>query len=89
MFDLFSCIALWVAGALIVAGLTQWIKSFLKLKHPYKWIYGIISAVLAFAAAYAGGGAIVFWNFLGMLAVSQLGYESIMQKFLFKKTEEK
>jgi len=72
-----------------VAGLTQWIKSFLKLKHPYKWIYGIISAVLAFAAAYAGGGAIVFWNFLGMLAVSQLGYESIMQKFLFKKTEEK
>ena len=89
MFDLFACIGLWVAGAVIVAGLTQWIKSFLKLKHPYKWIYGIISAVLAFAAAYAGGGAIVFWNFLGMLAVSQLGYESIMQKFLFKKAEEK
>lgn len=89
MFDLFSCVALWIAGALIVAGLTQWIKSFIKLKSPHKWIYGIISAGLAFAAAFAGGGTTILWNFLGILAVSQLGYESIMQKFLFKKTEEK
>ena len=89
MFDLFSCVALWIAGALIVAGLTQWTKSFIKLKSPHKWIYGIISAGIAFSAAYAGGGTTILWNFLGILAVSQLGYESIMQKFLFKKTEEK
>ena len=89
MFDLFSCIALWIAGAIIVAGFTQWTKSFVKIKSPYKWIYSIISVAASLAAAYAGGGTTILWNFLGTLAVSQLGYEAILQKFIFKKTEEK
>jgi hypothetical protein len=87
MFDLFSCIAVWVVGALIVAGLTQWIKNYIHLPGKHKWIYGIIAAALSFLAAYAGGGTTILWNFLGTLAVSQLGYENIMQKFLLKKED--
>ena len=65
-------------GAVIVVGIMQWLKTFLKEKPS--WMWGAISLVLSFAVA-AVMQFLPSWILLGMLVMSvgQLGYENIIQ----------
>lgn len=75
----FAIIGIWAGGAITVVGLLQWFKG-LAPGAP-SWIWGIAAAALAlgYAAAppWAQTGA-------GILAVSQIGYEQIVQRLKAK-----
>ncbi len=73
-------ITIWLLGALLVVGLTEWIKGFLFFIPPkYKWVYGFVSAILSVVVGYFSGGANIVWDTLGILTMSQLGYAYILQ----------
>ena len=75
-------VTLWIGGAIIVVGLTQYIKGMIKPYVPNKCarvVYSLLSACLAFVVGYFGGGTPIIWNCLGILVFSQLGYEYILQ----------
>jgi len=73
-------ITIWLTGAILVVGLTEYIKEALKfIPDKYKWIYSIISAGISVAVGTYGGGANVVWDVLGILTCSQLGYSYIIQ----------
>jgi hypothetical protein len=73
-------ITVWIMGAILVVGLTQYIKGLLTfIPAKFKWIYSIISVILSIVVGYFGGGANLVWDCLGILTMSQLGYEFILQ----------
>ena len=63
-----------VLGGITVAGVIQWAKAWMP-KVPSK-AWGVVSAVMA--AGYALAPAWIRFA-LGILAVSQLGYETLVQ----------
>jgi hypothetical protein len=71
----FPELALWIGGAVTVIGLIQWIKGFVPATVP-TWIWAAAAPALAIGYALAPDfvrtGA-------GILAVSQIGYETIIQ----------
>lgn len=78
-------IAIWLTGAVLVVGLTEYIKDMLKFISPkHKWIYAVISAILSVVVGIHSGGARLVWDTLGILTCSQLGYELIIQKLRHK-----
>jgi hypothetical protein len=82
----------WIAGAIIVVGIIQWVKNFIdnfKIILP-SWAFSlmvpIFSVGVGFASAYAFGKELWIWNFLGTWAVAQICYESIV-RVMNKKVE--
>ena len=74
----------WVAYSIIVVGLVQWLKSELPLQGKWKKLYGVMSIGIAFGAAYFGGGAHILLDWMGTLAIAQIGYDTILQTILKK-----
>lgn len=73
--------ATWLAGAVIVSGIIQWAKSLGKTifsKEIPSWVWVVILPLISTGAAFAVGGQIL-WNALGIWAISQIGYETIIQ----------
>lgn len=83
MFEMIS-IGTWIMGSIIVIGGMQYIKGLVPITGNWRKLYSLCSIVIAFAAAYAGGGAHVFWDFMGILAIAQIGYDVILQNLLKK-----
>ena len=82
MFD-FIDLPTWIAGAVIVVGVMQWCKNLLSKIPSKAWAFvlPIISVGTAFASAIKDEDySIIVWNALGIWAISQLGYELIVQK---------
>lgn len=78
-------ISLWVGGAVLVCGLLQYLKTYTKnMDKKFNWVYSVASAVLSVIIGIFGGGANVVWDCLGILVISQLGYETILQTLLKK-----
>jgi hypothetical protein len=74
--------ATWAAGAVIVVGVMQWAKNLLK-KIP-TWIWSVVLPIVSLgasaAAAYKESDySSIFWNAAGIWAISQVGYELIVQ----------
>jgi hypothetical protein len=67
----------WLAGAVAVVGVLQWIKG-LAPKAP-SWAWSVAMVALSIAAAFAAGGPRPWFDALGIAAISQLGYELIIQ----------
>lgn len=73
-------ITLWITGAILVVGITEYIKDALKfIPSKYTWIYSIVSAILCVVVGYYSGGVNLIWDILGILTCSQLGYAYILQ----------
>lgn len=70
-------IGTWALGAVIVVGLIQWFKGMLPKAPTWVWIIASPLAAVIGSAAY--GTDKIAWNALGILAVSQMGYELILQ----------
>ncbi len=75
-------IGTWATGAVIVVGIIQWIKGLAPQAKPSTW--SIILPVISFLAAVAFGFKSntlsgVLWDTAGIWAISQLGYEIIVQ----------
>lgn len=78
-------ITLWVGGGILVVGLLQHLKTYTKkMDKKFNWVYSVVSAILSVVVGIYGGGANVVWDCLGILVVSQLGYETILQTLLKK-----
>ena len=78
-------ITLWIGGAILVVGLVQYLKTYTKkMDKKFNWVYSVASAVFSVAVGIFSGGANVVWDCLGILVVSQLGYETILQILLKK-----
>ncbi len=74
---------LWFGGAFIVTGLVQWLKGLIGAKGKSKrYIFSLVGAIIAFVAAYFGGGTPMAYNALGIWAASQLGWDMIVQVIL-------
>ena len=78
----FTQISVWLAGALIVAGLVQYVKGI--VPRAPSWVWLVVAPVAAFGAALALGGTAWLWNALGIWACGQLFYETII-KFVASK----
>lgn len=73
-------ISIWMLGAIITVGLTQWVKGFLCfIPKKFSWIYSVVSVCISIVVGFYSGGANVVWDILGILTISQLGYEFILQ----------
>ncbi len=76
----------WIAGAVIVSGIIQWAKSLAKTvftKEIPSWVWVVILPVISFGSAVSVGGQ-VLWNTLGIWAIAQVGYETIIQSIKTK-----
>ena len=78
-------VAQWLAGACIAVGLIQWAKGIFK-DAPW-WVWAFVLPVSSFGAAFASGTDKPIWTALGIWAVSQVGYETIIQ-FVQKKIKD-
>lgn len=77
----FELVAIWVAGGVVVSGIIQWVKSLAKTiftKEIPSWVWVVILPITSFVASFSLGGE-VLWNALGIWAISQIGYETIIQ----------
>ncbi len=72
----------WLQGAVVVVGLVQWLKG-LFAKAP-SWVWAITAPAIAIGYAFAPEA---IRNAAGFLAVSQLSYETIMQRFFGNRKE--
>ena len=75
----FSFIVMWLMGAFSTCGLIQWIKGFIPLGYKDKipsWVWGVILPGLCIAWSAAPSWLQAAW---GILALTQLGYENIVQ----------
>ena len=78
-------ISLWIGGSVLVCGILQYLKTYTKkMDKKFNWVYSVASAILSTLVGIYSGGANVVWDCLGILAVSQLGYEAILQTILKK-----
>jgi len=67
----------WVAGGIVIVGLIQWLKGMVpKGVTIPSWVWGISAAILACGWSVAPPWA---KQAAGVLAVSQIGYETIIQ----------
>lgn len=77
----FELIAIWVGGAIVVSGIIQWTKvlakSLFKSELP-SWVWIVILPLASVGASFSAGGQII-WNSLGIWAIAQIGYETIIQ----------
>jgi hypothetical protein len=71
----FSDFGSWLAGAVAVVGLIQWIKGLVPKTTP-TWVYAVLAPVLALGWALAPEPV---QQASGVLGVSQIGYETIIQ----------
>jgi len=69
--------AAWLAGAVAVVGITQWMKGL--APKASSWVWAAIMPLLAIGVAWAAGGARPWFDALGIVAIAQLGYELIVQ----------
>jgi hypothetical membrane protein len=77
--------SLWIGGSVLVIGLVQILKTYTKkMDKKFNWVYSVASAIFSILVGIYSGGANVVWDCLGILAVSQLGYEAILQTLLKK-----
>lgn len=72
----------WTTGAVIVVGLMQWLKTFAPNVNKKQW--GKLLPVMALLSAYlkvqvTGQYQSLGWDWAGIWAVSQLGYDLIVQ----------
>jgi len=75
----FAALQLWVGGGVVVVGMIQFAKGLFPKPAQDQipsWVWAIIAAGSAIAYAYVPEG---IRNALGVLAVSQIGYETILQ----------
>lgn len=70
----FSDLGIWIGGGVTVVGLIQWMKG-MAPKVP-AWAWSAAAPVLAIAWAFAPAWA---RQAAGVLAISQVGYETIIQ----------
>lgn len=72
----------WLGGGVTIVGLLQWIKGMVPegIKVP-SWVWGLAAAVLA-----SGWAVAPLWAraAAGVLAISQIGYETIIQTIKHK-----
>lgn len=70
----FAALASWLAGGVALVGLLQWLKGL--VPGAPSWVWGIAAPILA-----AGWAVAPDWarQAVGVLAVSQIGYETIIQ----------
>lgn len=75
----FAALQLWIGGGVVVVGMIQFVKGLfpktLQDQIP-SWAWALVAACSAIAYAYVPDG---IRNALGVLAVSQIGYETILQ----------
>lgn len=71
----FAQFGAWLAGGVAIVGILQWIKGLAPKTWP-AWLYAIAVPVLA-----AGWSVAPPWaqQAAGVLAISQIGYETIIQ----------
>ena len=75
--------AIWAAGAVIVTGSTQAIKKLWK-RGP-SWLWLIVTMAMSALAGYAYASSIgnshsLIWHALGIFAVTQLFYRTIVKR---------
>ncbi len=64
----------WIPGAIVVIGLIQWIKGI--ASGAPTWVWAAIAPIIAIVYSYSPPA---IRDAAGFLAVSQLGYETIIQ----------
>lgn len=69
----------WIAGAVAVLGLIQYLKGL--VKNAPSWTWGILSVFLCTAWGFTNEKFHLAW---GTLSITQLGYETIFQPILTK-----
>lgn len=77
----FSSFTTWMAGAVIVVGICQWLKKLaqnLPKKVP-SWLWSLLLPVVSFGAAYSLKGTALCWDALGIWAIAQMGYDLIVR----------
>lgn len=70
----FADLGIWIGGGVTVVGLIQWFKG-MAPKAP-AWVWSAAAPILAVAWAFAPDWA---QRAAGVLAISQVGYETIIQ----------
>lgn len=81
-----------VPAAIVVVGVLQWGKGMVKTAPG--WLWALLAPVACAVVAIAGGGSVnqIATNGLATLAISQLGYEALLQgaqKIIAKFTADK
>lgn len=77
----FSQIGIWLAGAVVVIGLIQWLKALVPLKLP-GWLWAFVMALVSIGVGFSMKGTAPVFDGLGVWAISQLGYEAILKGIL-------
>ncbi len=75
-------IVTWTAGAVIVVGVIQWAKGAIPMAPAWTWtiLLPLVSLGAATASAVQAEKMTgLFWDAAGIWAISQLGYEIIIQ----------
>ena len=80
----FIDIAMWGAGAVIVVGLLEWAKGM--LPSVPSWVWAIAAPLAAGLTALAGRSVKPIWDALGILAISQMCYQLVVQSIKKKFT---
>ena len=70
--------AAWLAGAVAVVGLVQWAKNF--APGAPTWVWRIAMPAVAIGVAFASKSSAPWFDAMGVAAISQLGYELIVQQ---------
>lgn len=73
-----QAIGIWAAGGVIVVGIMQWLKGLMPQKVS-TLVYVIMLPIFSMMTGIAAGGSLWLFNGLGIWAVSQIGYEAIIQ----------
>jgi hypothetical protein len=69
-------LGIWASGAVIVVGLMQWAKGLLPKSIP-SWAYALALPIAAIGVALLPQS---IFNGLGIMALAQIGYETIVQR---------
>jgi hypothetical protein len=86
MTDIWGYFAIWFSGAIIVIGLIQWVKNIVEKIFPNlslpSWFWSAIVPIFSFVASFAMYSIKernIWWTLLGIWAISQICYESIIR----------
>lgn len=66
----------WLAGAVVVVGLVQWIKGL--VRDAPSWVWAIVMAGVSIGVGYAMPSGGIYAG-LGTWAIAQLGYDAILK----------